>query len=190
MSLQTAAIRTPEDGSYTVVSNSWLYPDIPVTTLHLSCASDVYDGTSRSYAGVILYAHNGQTEWTLNGKRCKTGYIVVQDPDTPAVKRYRGTSEGVVHGAVYKNVFGEDIGDTVGEGFSIMNGEFKWRSWTFNARTKHYHDGSKQISAVAKDCIFKILLVWMKIGKQQHCLPCTRNYNVEDIYMKCTCQYN
>ena len=104
---QPQAIRVSSDGSFTLVSEEEHYPDIPVTTLHLSCASDVYEGPSNNYAGFVLYAHNGQTTWTLNGRKCRTGYIVVQDTSSPGVRRCSPHSEGVVHGAVYKNVFGE-----------------------------------------------------------------------------------
>jgi len=52
MSVRPEAIRTLDDGSFTVVSSDReQYPDIPVTTLHLSCASDVYEGPSNKYAG-------------------------------------------------------------------------------------------------------------------------------------------
>ena len=110
MSVRPEAIRTLDDGSFTVVSSDReQYPDIPVTTLHLSCASDVYEGPSNRYAGFVLYAHNRQTVWTLNGRKCRTGYVVVQDTDSPGVQRCISNSEGVVHGAVYKNVFGEQL---------------------------------------------------------------------------------
>ncbi len=54
------------------------------------------------------------------------GYIVVQDTASSAVKALAPSSPGVVHGAVYKNVFAEDVGNTIGEAFAIMGGEFKW----------------------------------------------------------------
>ena len=192
MALHTTAARTVDDQTYTIVSTQpWRYPDIPVTTLHLSCASDVYiEGAGKNYAGFVLYAHKGQTSWTLNGRQCRTGYIVVQDTGSRAVQRYIGKTEGIVHGAVYKNVFGEDIDkDTVGEAFSVMSGEFEWKSGTFNRRTSYYHDGSFEISSIAKECIFKVMLVWMKVGSNKHYLPCTRNFYVEDLVGKCTCHY-
>ena len=178
---------TATDGSYTITSRGGgtgggaSLPQIPVTTLHLSCASDVYDGTSKNYAGFVLYSHNGQTSWTLNGKKCKSGYIVIQDTDSSNVQRYRAAgSPGVVHGAVYRNVFGEDIGkSTVGEGFAVMDGEMKWNSYTFNApRDSVYHDHCKDISQVARDNIEKVLQEWKDAGMKSHSLPTERNFTV------------
>ena len=103
------------------------YPEIRVGTVHLSCHSSVYRGPDRNYAGFILYTHDDKSEWTLNGWRCKTGYIVVKDTASPDVKRQEGKAEGIVHGAVYKEMFGEDVGNTVGEAFSVKKGELIWR---------------------------------------------------------------
>lgn len=168
--------------SYTIVSCGGVsLPEIPVTTLHLSCASHVYRDHSKNYAGFVLYSHNDQTSWMLNRRKCKSGYIVIQDTDSFGVRRYLGTSPGVVHGAVYKNVFGEDIGErTVGEGFSVMGGVTKWNSYTFNAHDDYYHDSRKGISQVAQENIEIVLNDWMYFGKKWHCLPTKRNYDVQN----------
>lgn len=178
---------TANDGSYTIVSRGAggggaSLPEIPVTTLHLSCSSDVYGGPSKNYAGFVLYSHDGQTSWTLNGRKCKSGYIVIQDTDSSGVRKYLGASPGVVHGAVYKNVFGEDIGArTVGEGFAVMGGVIKWNSYTFNAHKDFYHDSRKGISQVAQENIERVLQVWMDAGIKRHCFPTVRNFDVLKI---------
>ena len=54
---------------------------------------------------------------------CLTGYIVIQDTDSPGVSNSRSTL-GQAHGKVYMNTFGEDLDPakrTIGEAFS-------WRS--------------------------------------------------------------
>ena len=157
------------------------YPVIRVTTVHLSCHSSVYRGPAYNYAGFILYTHGGKSEWTLNGWRCKTGYIVVKDTNSPGVKRYEGKVEGIVHGAVYKDMFGEDVGNTVGEAFAVMNGKVKWRSATFNARNDAYHDNSREISALAQQCVAKVLQMWMEEGERSNCLCTSRNFAVKGL---------
>ena len=67
----------------------------------------------------------------LNGWRCKTGYIVVRDTDSPGVKRHEGKAEGIVHGPIYKDMFGEDVGNTVGEAFAVMNGTPRYIQMAF-----------------------------------------------------------
>ena len=53
--------------------------------------------------------------------RCKSGYIVIQYTDSNAVKQWEGTEPGAVHGAVYRNAFGESVDNAyvVREGFSL-----------------------------------------------------------------------
>ena len=76
------------------------------------------------------------------------------------------------------------MGDTVGEAFSVMKGEFRWTSGTFNNRTyrtSHYHDKSRKMSAVSEHFVSKVLKVWMDAGLEECCVPCMRNYNVDDL---------
>lgn len=159
-----------EDEAILVVSAE--KPDITFETIYFSSHSHVFSREgARRYAGFILYAwtdpHNGDVkdEWELNGIQCKSAYLVIQDTDSHSVKRYVKPAPGRVHGAVYWNVFGEgaDVKMAVGEGFSIMNGELKWNSITFNANEDTYHDGQKKISNLAEKCVSKIINDWMEM---------------------------
>ena len=110
--------------------------EINVESLHLSCKSDVYK-SSGSYAGIIIYQYSGKSEWrTANNTHCKTGYIVIQDTDSENVKKFKSTEPGVVHGAVYRNAFGESVSpaEVVGEGFSIKNGVIQILRQTFSCK--------------------------------------------------------
>ena len=179
----------PTDNGFKIVSwkDSWWgkrmwYTDIYVTTVHLSCSSDVYQGIDHRYAGFILYGYNGETDWKLNGVHCKTGYIVIRDTDSYAVKQYIGKAAGQVHGAVYMSVFGEDVSDkVVGEGFAWQYGEFKSNSITFNEGTERYHDKEKQMSDEGEKCVHEVLQKWALAGLDFHSLPSTRTWNVKDL---------
>ena len=127
-------------------------PAFKLTVVHLSCASDPYQ-RENNYAGFILYSHDGKTDWHLNGRHCKTGYLVIQNTSKQEVQRYKGVADGVVHGAVYMNVFGENIGITVGEAFSYVDGAFKWQSHSFNTQyTSSYHDHGKEMAEYKEMC--------------------------------------
>ena len=75
--------------------------------MRLSCQSDTYQKGHR-YGGVIIYLYNGKSDWrTANNTHCLSGYIVIQDTDfKKSVKQWRN-EPGQVHGAVYRNTFGE-----------------------------------------------------------------------------------
>ena len=155
--------------------------ELVLKVIHLSSYCDVYRGENHNYAGFILYAHNGQTKWDLNGKTCEIGLLIIKDSESEAVKRHIGDAEGMIHGPVYMSVFNEDVGNTVGEGFSVCKGEFKWESGTFNARQDTYHDQSRHISEVAEHCVSKVLKVWMKVGEEKQRLPSDRKYHVKEL---------
>ena len=86
----------------------------------ISCKSDIYLGRYYNYGGVIIYQCDDiKSEWrTANNTHCKTGYIVIQDTDSENVKKWIGKEPGAVHGAVYRNAFGESVNEAevVGEG--------------------------------------------------------------------------
>ena len=157
-----------------------MFETISISCIHISCASDTYRERC-DYAGFILYSHNGQTKWTLNDRRCQSGYLVIQDTASPAVQQQQAR-EGIVHGKVYKNVFGEDVADdTVGEGFAVRkDGDFAWNSRTFNTRTSAYHDNDRAMSPVVRKCVQKVLSEWIEAGRSERGLGC-RNFLIKDL---------
>ena len=157
------------------------YPDIQVEKFVLSNKSDVYI-PEHNYGGIILYSHKGKTDWRLNGIHCKTGYIVILDTDSERVKSMIATSPGIVHGAVYKCIFGEDPApDTIGEGFAFLNGEYRWNSWSFNGKPSAYHDGQKRISKLTESFVGKVLNIWKQEGVTSKSLPTCQNYSVASL---------
>lgn len=115
-------------------------------------------------------------EWWLNGKHCKSGYLVIQSTDSEGFRKCRAARPhggGIVHGAVYWNVFGQNSDETkaVGEGFSLQDGIYGWNSFTFNAGSNYYHDGRRQMSSVVKQCVKVVLDDWQHnslLGKTYH----------------------
>ncbi len=164
------------------------YQNLEFRTIRLSCESHQYDPRKEhKYAGFILYGWENDCgevleDWHLNGKHCKSAYLVIQGSDSPDVKRYIGPAPGQVHGAVYWNVFGKGsvVSRAVGEGFALVKGEYKWNSVTFNANSDAYHDGRREISALAKKCVKQIEDDWKCI-----CGPCAgKTYYVKKLLGK------
>ena len=109
---------------------------IRLKTMHISCQSDTYQ-PGHNYAGVIIYQYDGKSEWrTANNTHCKSGYIVIQDTDSENVKKWIGKEPGAVHGAVYRNAFGESVSEVnvVGEGFALRNGKYKVEKFEINSK--------------------------------------------------------
>jgi hypothetical protein len=175
-----ASIAPSHDAVFIESAEPERHPAFKLTVIHLSCASDAYQ-QGNDYAGFILYSHDidGKTDWYLNGKHCKTGYLVIQNTAKQEVQRYKGIADGLVHGPVYMNVFGEDIGNTVGEAFSYIDDTFKWRPHALNTRyPSSYHDQDKEMAEVTKKCVSKILEEWKAC---EGYLPTCRNYEVKDL---------
>ena len=156
----------------TVLAEVFNFPDSPVVSVHLSSSSDVYK-EGHNYAGFILYSHNGETDWTLNGIHCKSGYMVILDSDSYRVSSLKGNSPGQIHGAVYKCIFGEDPnGATKGEGFAYYRGDFRWSSGVFNGLSSLFFGNRK---SDGRDYIYSVLKLWMNSGTENDCLPSGQN---------------
>ncbi|CAB4015556.1 Hypothetical predicted protein [Paramuricea clavata] len=164
----------------TLKPKSWIKRDMHVKTMHISCKSDRYQ-EAHNYAGVIIYQYNGKSDWrTANNTHCKSGYIVIQDTDSENVEKLKSEEFGQVHGAVYRNAFGEPkTKSVVGEGFAIQNGEIKFNSGVFNnPQGSVFHDDHRWMNELSKHCVRKIVEEWMTAGlsgvKQ-------RNFEVKEL---------
>ena len=158
---------------FVVKSNTNEHNDIRFETFRLCCSSHVFNHDS-NYAGIVLYAYEGQTDWRLNSRHCKSGYTVILDTGKlvklAEEENWPGT-EGIVHGLVYYYIFRCGIENTVGEGFSIMKGVVKWNSTTFNARETGYHDKERIISDTGKNVLDEMIRVWKEFGIKSQSLP-------------------
>eukprot|EP01084_Bolivina_argentea_P285536 489682_1 len=96
--------------------------EIKISSFHVSCKSDMIK--RQNMVGIVLYEYDQKTEWTLNGVRCKSGYIVLKS--TKNIQHIQ-SNKGIVHGKCYKSVFGEEAASTiVGGGFAFQNGRWKF----------------------------------------------------------------
>jgi hypothetical protein len=110
--------------------------NISIKCLHVSCRSDRPASTAEAakwYAiGVILYAFDGKTMWTMNGVRCRSGYIIIKSSDE--VKKARKSE--TLHRTCFKMVFGKypnELGGVlIAGGFSVQNGECVFNSGSLN----------------------------------------------------------
>jgi hypothetical protein len=145
---------------------------IEVNTMHISCKSDTYQ-PGHNYGGIIIYQYDGKSEWrTANNTHCKSGYIVIQDTDSENVKKLIGKEPGQVHGAVYRNAFGESVNEAkvVGEGFAVRNGESKVEKFEINSGVLNnpkgsiHHDHRKRMHELSEHCVGKIVKYWKTAG--------------------------
>lgn len=174
------SVAKPYDKSSTIYVESKKvgYPDLQFHTIRLSCESHPYSSEEKEYGGFILYGWDDgegsvKDDWYLNGKHCKGAYLVIQGSNSPGIQRckiFNPPPPGMIHGAVYWNVFGigEDPCNAVGEGFSLRYGRYHWNSVTFNANSDAYHDAKKQMAKLTAKCVRKILDDWKQhsvVGK-------------------------
>ena len=180
-----AIVRPRKDrSSFDVYPASGSGPSFTVTTIHISCQSDTYRGSDYKYGGIIIYARNGQTDWkTANGTHCKSGYVVIVRTDTSAFKELQGEwphEPGRVHGIIYRKAFGESCKGmkVVGEGFAIMNGQFKIVSGAFNPADDEYHDNSSSMNKDSARYVEAVVNIWKSAGPN---FPEKQNYSVKEL---------
>ena len=173
---------------------------IDVETMHISCKSDTYK-SGHNYGGIIIYQYNGKSEWrTANNTHCKSGYIVIQDTDSENVKQWI-KEPGKVHGAVFRNAFGESVtkANVVGEGFAVRNGEsnvekFEINSSVFNnPKYSIHHDHRRRMHELSEHCVGKIVEYWKTAGprwvrqRNFEVKQLLEGFDLESIQNHCTC---
>ena len=179
-------VKEEEDNSFTVFSKSGKGRFFNVSTIHISCQSDPYrESRSIKYGGIIVYGRNGKMDWyTANGTHCKSGYVVIMRTDTAEFKELQRkwiNEPGKVHGIIYRKAFGESYNDVnvVGEGFGIMDGEFKIISGAFNpSHGDDYHDNSWEMHPKSTQCVEKVVEWWKRAGP--NFLKC-QNHKVKNL---------
>ena len=160
---------------------------IDVKTMHISCQSHTYQ-PGQNYAGVIIYQYNGKSDWrTANNTHCKSGYIVIQDTDSENVKKWIGKECGQVHGAIYRNAFGESVKEAkvVGEGFAVRSEKHKVEKFQTNSGVFNnpngsiYHDDRKRMHELSEHCVGKIVEYWKTAGPSW--ITRHRNFQVKEL---------
>lgn len=144
---------------------------ISVATMHVSCRSHKIplDLKGVSMSGMAIYRYDGKLKWELNGMRCRSGYIVLRSSKSwPKPSSESGVSS--YHSQLFKKVFDVDLStspvEIIGAGFSIIKGEYRYRSHTFNTRGDGWHDTEKECHKLEKKFIQAALDNWRFKGEQ------------------------
>ena len=150
-----------------ITPRSYNKDEVSVETMCISDKSDPYK-PGHNYGGVIIYQYNSKSVWrTANNSLCKSGYIVIQDTNSENVRHWMSKEPGVVHGAVYRNAFGESVrkAEVVGEGFAIRNGKFEMCSGVFNNPPgSAFHDHRRRMHELSEHCVRKVVEHWKTAG--------------------------
>jgi hypothetical protein len=159
-------VARPNKDKIVITPRAYNKNEVSVETMHISSQSDTYQH-NHDYGGVIIYQYNGKSEWkTANNTHCKSGYIVIQDSGSKNVKQWRN-EPGAVHGAVYRNAFGESVNEAevVGEGFALQNKKFKMCSGVFNnPHGSAFHDHRRRMHELSEHCVRKVVEYWKTAG--------------------------
>ncbi|CAB4006853.1 Hypothetical predicted protein [Paramuricea clavata] len=88
---------------------------------------------------------------------------LIQDTDSENVKKWKSKEPGAVHGAVYRNAFGESVNEAevVGEGFAIRKEKFAMCSGVFNnPQGSEFHDHRRRMHELSEHCVRKVVEHW------------------------------
>ncbi|XP_075256783.1 uncharacterized protein LOC142349238 isoform X2 [Convolutriloba macropyga] len=136
-----------------------------VEFIHVSCRSSQFRA-NRNYLGFILYEYDGKTEWRLNGRKCKSGYLCIVDEDTVNEVGIAGTA----HAKAYYHIFGEvpNRDKLVASGFAYQQRQWKQTSGTFNSIWNSYTVDNPRTGVTEMDHIVDAINNWKNGGCQNH----------------------
>lgn len=141
-----------------------------IAKIHISSKSDPYSKGALNYGGIIIYGYEGEEERPeVDGTQDRNGCVVIMRTDTEAFEKQREKwrgEPGQVHGIIYRKAFGVSCNgiNVVGEGFSIMSGEFMTISGVFNPSPDGFHDESLEMHSVSAECVKKVVEKWKRAG--------------------------
>ena len=131
-------------------------------TLHVSCSSDKFS-PNENYAGLCLWAYDNKGQFSLNGHKMRTGYIVICKSG-PIINGIQD-QVGQVHGKCFYKFFNQPLDKTrvLVTGFAYMpsRGGFVFRSVSCNGVHNNY-----EAKADIKTGITKAVLNFWNTGNQ------------------------
>jgi hypothetical protein len=137
---------------------------IIVDSLHVSCFSGPR-APLRGYFGVVLYTVNGQSQWVLGGRRCRSGYIVVKSSDW--INRQTPSGDAP-HNIILREAFGISSAHKLeGDSFSF---DSDTSTGTVNLKRVSVV-GVTPASAQVKDASGKLCTI-----KIEHIVDCVQKY--------------
>ena len=139
---------------------------IPVSSYHVSCRSYKPKTfiSNENLGGIVLYSYDDKFDWKVNKVHCKTGYIIIKRIDD--IKHLK-SKHGMVHGNVYKSVFGVELDKkVVGSGFAFKDGKWKFNSFTFNAKKDTFHTNEKAMNNIEEKYVSAAIKNWIEKNQQ------------------------
>jgi hypothetical protein len=149
-------------------------------SVKLSYFCDTYSSTA-SYAGIIIYAVDGQFKWTstsgdTKGHGGQTFYVgIIDTAKYPAGELSRDVGQGRVHHYVIRKLIGREYSqDTVCcGGFAILKGKMHFSSVWLNQRDQYpkegfgKSDGSKFLSTLEQEVVEYVIQQWAALGSNK-----------------------
>lgn len=97
--------------------------------IHLSCLSDKFN-LKNNFIGFIVYGYNKQNDFRLNGKHCKTGYIIIKT--IHSIENIQ-TIENNLFNKLFKWFFNEELSNRfIGIDFYFENNQWIFNSFSGN----------------------------------------------------------
>ncbi|CAF2271037.1 unnamed protein product [Rotaria magnacalcarata] len=123
-------------------------PYLNMNTIHISCSSDRFDPYG-NFVGMIVYGYNGQSDFYLNGRHCRAGYMLIKN-----VNSINRIPADTMHKKLFKCFFGIDLpSEFSGGGFAYQNGTWKHNSFSFNINADLYHDTQKGMHQIEQQLV-------------------------------------
>jgi len=113
---KTSEAKTPK---YIVDRVSTNDSQIVMNNFHVASCSDKHTPKD-DFIGIVVYSFDGKLEWTLNGCKYKSGYIVYKK-----IKNLR--RNGTLHSQCFASAFGKTDVEYQNDGHSIIVSEFSYR---------------------------------------------------------------
>ncbi|CAM4750276.1 unnamed protein product [Rotaria magnacalcarata] len=147
-------------------------PYLNMNTIHISCSSDRFDPYG-NFVGMIVYGYNGQSDFYLNGRHCRAGYMLIKN-----VNSINHIPTDTMHKKLFKWFFGIDLpSEFSGGGFAYQNGTWKHNSFSFNINADLYHDTQKGMHQIEQQLVNAALnRLYMN-----HEWSCNQNLSVKEI---------
>lgn len=142
---------------------------IEIKCYHVSCQSVRPKGmnSGKDIGGIVLYMKDGKTDWHSNGVHCRSGYVILKYTDE--LPKESAPDGSMVHGRVYKSVFGEwPSPSVVRSGFARQAGQWKFNSVSCNQNNKKYTDGRREMNDMEQKHVMEAVRGWIEKRRQNN----------------------
>merc|ERR1711872_219623 len=136
--------------------------------------SDKFD-PEKDYIGFVIYQYNGESSRTLNGVRCKAGYIYIQESSN-----LNGICGDTMHAKAFYKLFNKELDKklVVASGFAFREGKWLQNSTTFNYNETPFTKEQRRDGVTEMELIEKAILNWSTNGCQNFSTKLVMQSNV------------